>query len=143
VLLRRRSVRGRRVKLARSAGGDTVVAHLVRLLLVCYVGILLMDVLAGRRVLRAMSAKTAPVRSPTAESESDGEVSVQEVPVPSASRAPARRKGKGRKVVAQGAMSDEVLRLIELENHFQRMGLELLAKAKALREWRVAKYGDE
>jgi hypothetical protein len=40
-------------------------------------------------------------------------------------------------------MSDEVLRLIELENHFQRMGLELLAKAKALREWRVAKYGDE
>ena len=102
-----------------------------------------MDLLAGRRTLRATTARSAPVRSPTAESESDGEVSVQEVPVPSASRAPVRRKGKGKKVVAQGATSDEVLRLIELENNFQRMGLELIQKAKALREWRVAKYGDE
>ena len=86
-------------------------------------------------------AKSVPAATPTVETISDGEVSIEEAPAPSASRAPARRNTKGKaKATTQ---SPELIRHIEMENKLERTALDLLQQVREMREWRFATYGDE
>jgi len=86
--------------------------------------------------------KSIPAATPTVETVSDGEVSIQEAPAPSTSRAPPRRntKGKGK---ATAAKSPELICHIEMENKLERTALDLLQQVREMREWRFVTYGDE
>lgn len=67
---------------------------------------------------------------------SDDEVSIQEVPEGSASRAPkarTKRKGKRKDVPV---MSEAVLRHMEMENELRAKGVELVRLADEMAAWR-------
>jgi len=100
------------------------------------------------RTSRTVMAKVAPACAPTADTISDEEVSIVDVPAPSTSRAPVPRKGKakGKAVESKGkihAKSPEVLKHIAMENKLELAALELLQQIQELREWRIATFGDE
>ena len=100
------------------------------------------------RTSRTVTAKVVPARAPTADTISDKEVSIVDVPALSASRAPAPRKGrgKGKAVESKGkihAKSPEVLKHIAMENKLELAALDLLQQIQEMREWRIATFGDE
>jgi len=102
---------------------------------------MLIGVIADDKAPCTMTAKVSPARAPTADTISDGEVSILDVPAPSTSRVLVhhRAKGKGKAVTK----SPEELRHIKLENQLERTALDLLQQVKEMQEWRVATYGDE
>ena len=57
---------------------------------------ILIGVIADDKGTPTVLAKSVPAATPTVETISDGEVSIEEAPAPSASRAPARRNTKGK-----------------------------------------------
>ena len=102
---------------------------------------ILIGVIADDKGTPTVLAKSVPAATPTVETISDGEVSIEEAPAPSASRAPARRNTKGKaKATTQ---SPELIRHIEMENKLERTALDLLQQVREMREWRFATYGDE
>jgi hypothetical protein len=100
--------------------------------------------LAEKKNTPSVTAKSVPATTPTVETVSDGEVSILDVPAPSASRAPTCRKAKGKgKAGKATAKSPEELRHIEMENRLERAALDLLQQVREMREWRFATYGDD
>jgi len=105
---------------------------------------MLIGSIADDRTSRTVTAKVAPARAPTADTISEEEVSIVDVPAPSVSRAPVPRKGKGKGKAGKAATkSPEELRHIEMENRLERAALDLLQQVREMREWRFAMYGDE
>ena len=104
--------------------------------------------LAEKKNTPSATVKSVQAATPTVEMVSDGEVSIQEAPAPSAFCAPAPRKGKGKgkAVESKGkihAKSPEVLKHIAMENKLELAALELLQQIQEMREWRIATFGDE
>ena len=105
---------------------------------------MLIGSIADDRTSRAVTTKVTAAPTPTADTISDEEVSIVDVPAPSVSRAPVPRKGKVKgKAGKAAAKSPEELRHIEMENKLERTALDLLQQVREMREWRFATYGDE
>jgi hypothetical protein len=86
-----------------------------------------------------LARKTAmPTNAPGAAGGSGDVVEVKAAPGPSRKGKKGARKTK-RDPLEE--IEDEVLQLMEMENGFQTVAMDLLRKANELHEWRETKYG--